>query len=117
MNELPDTFHTDLGSTHKPCNGVRYGRPAIDLENFDEVGAMAHRLYAAPDRQLMLISMLELRALAKLAMLGADAIREAAAVFALSDRGASRSDIAAAMTRLAEVVRPILENATCAPPS
>ena len=107
----PNLDATELGSTKKPFDGQRSGRKMIDLDNFDEVHAMAERLFGASDRQLMAISMQELKALTKLAMLGGNVIREATAVFALSDMGASRTQIAAAMAELAAVTRPILEQA------
>lgn len=105
------TEATELGETKKAI-GTRCGRRMLDLENFDEVYELARRLHNASPRLIMAASVDELRALAKLAMLGGAVIAEASTVFALSDAGAPRKDISAAMVRLAQITRPILGNAS-----
>jgi hypothetical protein len=109
MSEHLPEIVTDIGlPVPKPFGKNRSGRPSIDVEDFDALRAAAHCLSRATPRELMSLSLIEQRALFKLAAVGADVIWLASAAVAASDSGAPRTEIIARQEKLADYVRPYI---------
>lgn len=109
MSELLTEIVTDIGlPAPKPFGKSRSGRPSIDIENFDALRAAAHCLTRATPRELMSLSLIEQRALFRLAAVGADVIWLASEAVAASDAGAPRAEIVARQEQLADYVRPFI---------
>jgi hypothetical protein len=91
----------------------RTGRRMIDLTNWDEVYALACRLAEAPERDLHLVSMRELRALAVFARACGTVTWQASELTAHSDAGSPRDVIVGQLEKLAAITRPLIGREVC----
>jgi len=100
----------ELGTHAKPFGKNRGGRKMVDLEDFDELHALACRLASSPKSQMLSASLDELHALAKFAADCGEVAALAIDVFAASDEGADKPQITAAMSLLAHSTRSLIRS-------
>jgi hypothetical protein len=106
----PDPNPTELAETRKAI-GERIERPGFDPADYTQVMALALRLRDGGDRALMRASLIELRALANLAVDCGCVALAAVELFAASDRGCPPAEARATLENLAAVTRPLMGEA------
>lgn len=103
--------HPDVGrgeSERNPTGGVVSGRKMRDLNNIHQVMILASEIADGDTRRASLVSIDEIRAVARLAAYSAIVVHAAAMLLQASDDDLPKEHIAEIMKLLAECTRPFM---------